>query len=115
MRLSQIRFVTACQQLLALGVVLAVLTPAASIVSLDVVGQRPEAPGAGAYLSASRATVPTAAVEPEVTDYALSPALEDDQGDRPGPQKQVAEPHEVVSQPAPVVGYGAVGVTWSQG
>ncbi|CAA9419108.1 FG-GAP-like repeat-containing protein [uncultured Nocardioides sp.] len=115
MRLSQIRFVTACQQLLALGVVLAVLTPAASIVSLDVVGQRPEAPGAGAYLSASRATVPTTAVEPEVTDYALSPALEDDQGDRPGPQKQVAEPHEVVSRPAPVVGYGAVGVTWRQG
>ena len=30
MRPSKARFVTACQQLLALGVVLAVLTPAAS-------------------------------------------------------------------------------------
>ena len=32
------RFVTACQQLLALAVVLAALTPAAGIVTLDVVG-----------------------------------------------------------------------------
>ena len=40
---TQARFVTACQQLLALGVVLAVLTPAASVISLDVVS---EAPGA---------------------------------------------------------------------
>ncbi len=37
MRPTQARFVTACQQLLALGVVLAVLTPAASVVTLDVV------------------------------------------------------------------------------
>lgn len=112
MRLSQIRFVTACQQLLALGVVLAVLTPAASIVSLDVVGQRPGAPDA--RLAASRATVPTTVVEPEVTDYSLVPDAADDAG-RPGPQKQAAQPHEVVSEPAPVVGYGAVGVTWQQG
>jgi hypothetical protein len=35
------RYVTACQQLLALGVVLAALTPAASVVSLDVVGSAP--------------------------------------------------------------------------
>jgi len=35
------RFVTACQQVLALGVVLAVLTPAASVVTLDVVGTGP--------------------------------------------------------------------------
>ena len=39
------RFVTACQQLLALGVVLAALTPAASVVSLDVVGTAPTATG----------------------------------------------------------------------
>ena len=41
MRPSKARFVTACQQLLALGVVLAVLTPAASVISLDVVRRRP--------------------------------------------------------------------------
>ena len=41
------RFVTACQQLLALAVVLAALTPAAGIVTLDVVDSGP-AGGAGA-------------------------------------------------------------------
>ncbi len=40
---SKIRFVTACQQILALGVVLAVLTPAANVMSLDVVHDRGEA------------------------------------------------------------------------
>jgi hypothetical protein len=46
---SRTRYVTACQQLLALGVVVAALTPAASVVSLDVVRQTPgsvPAPGA---------------------------------------------------------------------
>jgi hypothetical protein len=38
---SKIRFVTACQQVLALAAVLAVLTPAASVVSLDVVRESP--------------------------------------------------------------------------
>ena len=47
MRPSKARFVTACQQLLALGVVLAVLTPAASVITLDVVSQAPRAPRAG--------------------------------------------------------------------
>jgi len=41
---SRSRFVTACQQLLALAVVLAVLTPAASLVTLDVVGSAPVGP-----------------------------------------------------------------------
>lgn len=42
---SRIRFVTLCQQLLALGVVLAVLTPATSVISLDVVHDRQAQPG----------------------------------------------------------------------
>lgn len=40
---SKIRFVTACQQVLALAAVLAVLTPAANVISLDVVHDRREA------------------------------------------------------------------------
>ena len=45
---SRTRYVTACQQLLALGVVVAALTPAASVVSLDVVRQTPgSVPGPG--------------------------------------------------------------------
>jgi hypothetical protein len=42
MRPSRARYVTACQQLLALGVVLVALAPAAGVVSLDVVGVEPE-------------------------------------------------------------------------
>ena len=49
---SRSRFVTACQQLLALAVVLAVLTPAASIVTLDVVGSGPAGATALAHPSA---------------------------------------------------------------
>ena len=42
----QARLVTLCQQTLALGVVLAVLTPASGVVSLDVVGVGPGGPPA---------------------------------------------------------------------
>jgi len=38
---SRARFVTACQQLLALGVVVVALVPATRVVSLDVVGEQP--------------------------------------------------------------------------
>jgi hypothetical protein len=38
---SRARYVTACQQLLALGVVVIALVPATRVVSLDVVGVRP--------------------------------------------------------------------------
>jgi hypothetical protein len=38
---SRARFVTACQQLLALGVVVVALVPATRVVSLDVVGVHP--------------------------------------------------------------------------
>ena len=70
------RFVTACQQLLALGVVAAVITPASSLISLDVVRQPPasgfvgtqagQAQGSGtlsAYARVARrtATLPAAA------------------------------------------------------
>ncbi|WP_426244852.1 FG-GAP-like repeat-containing protein [Nocardioides sp. LHG3406-4] len=119
MRSSQVRFITACQQLLALGVVVAVLTPAASIVSLDVVARQPGAqggqPSAAAYLSSARARVPAKAVEPKVTDYSLTPDAAATKGGTMGGQRQVVAPHELVSEPAPVVGYGAVGVTWEHG
>ena len=40
---SRARFVTLCQQLLALGVVVVALVPATRVVSLDVVGVHPGA------------------------------------------------------------------------
>lgn len=119
-------FVTACQQLLALGVVLAALTPAASVVSLDVVRDTPGAgrttlPDAGlaAYTreSARASRVPTAAVRPEVSEYALTSAP----GAKAAPTVRARGKvgalggAEVTSLPEPVEGYGAVGVTWQQG
>ncbi len=130
MRPSQAHFVTSCQQLLALGAVLAVLTPAASVISLDVVGQAPTPESQGgiragsghaveltAYTRESRreSLVPTAPVDAEVTDYALTP--------QPGVRGRVAlqartvagaEPGStaVVSRPLAAEGYAGVGVTW---
>src|SRR3954462_12863657 len=81
---SKSSFVTGCQQILALGVVLAALAPAASVVSLDVVRETPgAAPPAtihgdlAAYTRVSHraTTVPTAPVDPIVDEYSL-----------PGPQ-----------------------------
>lgn len=74
MRLGQARFVTGCQQLLALGAVLAVLTPAASVISLDVVHQAPTQAAAPALREVS-ARVPTAAVDPVVREYPLTAPL----------------------------------------
>ncbi|MFN8193588.1 MAG: FG-GAP-like repeat-containing protein [Nocardioidaceae bacterium] len=127
MRPGQARFVTACQQLLALAAVLAVLTPAASVISLDVAGDG--APGHASRPTDARlrstasatdtARVPTRVVDPVVTEYALTPS--------PGQKLAAgalkarttagtrAGTTELLSQPLPVSGYGAVGVTWEQG
>ena len=48
MRPTRAHYVTACQQLLALGFVVVAMAPAASVVSLDVVGVEPDAPPAPA-------------------------------------------------------------------
>src|SRR5918992_1595959 len=126
MQPRQARFVTVCQQLLALGVVLAVVTPAAAVISLDVVPERrggraaetavPMAEHARAAMVPSE--VPTAAVDPKVREYSLTA--------RPGARvapgrlqaRSVIRPSgasEVTSRPLPVTGYGAVGVTWQPG
>ncbi len=126
MQPSQARFVTVCQQLLALGVVLAVLTPAAGVISLDVVPERPVGSAAGtsavpmaAYARAATvpSRVPTAAVDAEVEEYQLTAP----RGARIAPDRLMARSvvrpggAEVTSRPLPVTGYGAVGVTWQDG
>ncbi|MDQ4052556.1 MAG: N-acetylmuramoyl-L-alanine amidase [Actinomycetota bacterium] len=121
------RFVTVCQQLLALGLIVAVLTPAANVVSLDVVTERPgaasdpTAPTAfAAYARAAQQTsvVPDEAVEATVKEYALTP-----------PANAKVAPGSLMSRsargadgattltslPQPVTGYGTVGVTWGPG
>lgn len=135
---SKTRYVTACQQILALGVVLAALTPAASVVSLDVVRERPDQGVAGhrpagalaAYTKAQARTsvLPAGPVDPKVTEVSLTAAPA---AGRHGKASTLAAGHvtanarskpgllpgstEVTSIPEPVTGYGAVGVTWEHG
>src|SRR5262245_44772832 len=130
MRPSKARFVTACQQLLALGAVLAVLTPAASVISLDVVQRTPQSTGeaTGGHPTAGLAAytrettrktpVPTAPVDAKVQEYSLTAAP----GSKVAPGALSARTKigalgasQLVSTPEPVTGYGSVGVTWDQG
>ncbi|MCU1536651.1 MAG: N-acetylmuramoyl-L-alanine amidase, family 2, partial [Humibacillus sp.] len=134
---SKTRFITACQQMLALAVVLAALTPAASVVTLDVVREVPGSHGArtevvgdlAAYVRASARTskVPTQVVDPTVSEYALTaPAATSARGKsaslaaattglartKPG---ALPGSTELLSRPQPVTGYGTIGVTWAHG
>lgn len=124
MRPAQARFVTLCQQFLALGAVLAVLTPAASVLTLDIVAVRPDAehsaapgrlPSSQLAAQARPARVPTAPVDPVVREVSLTPpagvqrrSLASSQ--RPLPDRRT----EILARPVPVEGYGAIGVTWSR-
>jgi hypothetical protein len=126
------RFVTACQQLLALAVVLAALTPAASVVTLDVVGTGPvvggttpgtTAPAALAAYTAEavqRSRVPTAPVKSHVREVQLTSATPS-VGRSATPTRSarvVAErggSSSLTTTPQKVTGFGEVGVTWAHG
>ena len=129
MRSSQARFVTACQQLLALGVVLAVLTPAASVITLDVVNQAPHGsagtsdsgrPTAGlsAYSTEAKrkAVVPTETVDAGVAEYELTtPAVGGKIATAPTARAKIGSLKsgtELTTDPVAVEGYGGVGLTW---
>ncbi|MGV3561859.1 MAG: FG-GAP-like repeat-containing protein [Nocardioides sp.] len=111
-------FVTVCQQLLALAAVLAVLTPATTLISLDVVRQPPAVAGAGAadgqgaltaYARAARkvATLPAGPVRAQVREVALRPTA------GVAARRVAGGAVTVTSAPEVVTGYGAVGVTWA--
>jgi len=116
------RFVVACQQLLALGIVLAALTPAARTITMDV---RPASPvdartpvGIDLLAASAPATVPTAAVAPDVAEYSLTAP----KGARLAPgalrassRRTATGGQRLTSDAVPVVGYAAVGVTWQHG
>jgi hypothetical protein len=107
---SKARYVTACQQLLALGAVLAVLAPATGVISLDVIAQHPRSTEPAhsvtarspeqARSDARPAAVPSAPVDAVVEEVPLSPV----------PAKASTE---VISAPTEIDGLGTVGVTWS--
>jgi len=129
MRPSRARFITACQQLLALGVVLAVLTPAAGVISLDVVVRRPDgtmaAVGHGAITPDSApALVATRPVDATVREIALTQRAAHTQtsGRSVAPTTPNARMipstggrTSVLSAPQEVDGFGTVGLTWQQG
>lgn len=113
---SKARFVTVCQQLLALGAVLAVLAPAADVISLNVVpGPVDAAQPTTVSVAADQTEVATAPVEPTVSEYPLgADRTADKPADKPADSANgPAAADEVTSKPAPVLGYGAIGVTWS--
>ena len=130
------RFVTACQQLLVLGVICAALTPAANVVSLELVPRAPSESGAAAGSTATgaaaslpdasmaayaratnlKARVPTTVVDPIVEEYSLTaPAGARIKPDALALSSRRTTPAAdvLVSDPQPVTGYGAVGVTWA--
>ncbi len=121
MRPLQARLVTLCQQVLALGVVLVVLTPASGVVSLDIVGthpgQQPAGLAGGQALPAElmSATVPTKPVTPEVTEVPLTGAAGGFSGLRGRTVAGGATDARVTSTPQSVAGFAAVGVTWQHG
>lgn len=116
------RFVTLCQQALALAVVVAVLTPAARTVTMEV---RPAEPGGAAVpgtvtlqAATTPVTVPTEVVDPTVAAYPLTPSPKGVSGrvTLHGSVKQLADGSDkVTSEALPVEGYGTVGVTWAHG
>lgn len=118
MRPLQARLVTLCQQVLALGVVLVVLTPASGVVSLDIVGDRPARPagtGAPAPAALMSATVPTRVVTPTVTEVPLTDAGGGTFGLQGRTVAGGATDARVVSKPQEVTGFAAIGVTWKHG
>jgi hypothetical protein len=116
------RYVSACQQLLALGLVLAALTPAARTITMDV---RPASPtsahhhaGVALRSASAPATVPTTVIDPDVAEYSLTAPT----GARLAPgalrassRRTATGGQELTSDAVPVLGYGAVGVTWQHG
>ncbi len=129
---NRARFVTVCQQLLALGLILAALTPAANIVSLDVVTGGPGVTGPGAtgasevpaefaaYVRASQqeSVLPDGPVDAKVEEYPLTAPANARVAPSSLEAKRTVAPSgasTIVSQPQPVTGYGTVGVTWGAG
>lgn len=116
----RIRFVTLCQQLLALAVVVAVLTPAARTVTMDVRPAQPLDIAPEMALQAAPVEVPTKPVATEVDAYALTeddgPGASRSTGEVHATERSTADGGEVIdSEVVPVDGYGTVGVTWAPG
>lgn len=138
MRPSKSSFITACQQMLVLGAVLAVLAPAAGVISLDVVTRHPADTAAGLVrhgaikTESAPALVATRPVDAHLTSVALTPTATSPQV-KSGATGRVAAINttsvtadarllrrsagtvEVRSTPQAVDDFGTVGLTWAPG
>lgn len=134
MREKRSRFVLACQQVLAVGTVVAVAAPAASVVTLDIVAPAPPSvTGAAATPSEARSLVASAPVQPEVSEIPITgvetaglnalavrsdPLGSDTSGHlRLASAEQATAGAKLAALTAPerVSGYATVGVTWKHG
>src|SRR5215217_528216 len=123
------RFVTATQQLLALAVVCAGLTPAIGVVSLDVVGEAPSSEGGPLALMSAygeealkTSTLPSGPVSADLREVPLTGPVGGKTLGRTAavtPNARVAATPDggsrLTSVPQEVTGYGSVGVTWAHG
>ena len=118
MRPLQARLVTLCQQVLALGVVLVVLTPASGVVSLDIVGEAPGAPAA-APAAPARADVGDRPHEGGDAERHRGAAHRRRRRRSPvsaGARSRAVPPRHAWSAPrSRWTRFGAVGVTWQSG
>ncbi|GAA4803790.1 N-acetylmuramoyl-L-alanine amidase [Nocardioides caeni] len=118
-RPGRLRFVTVCQHLLALAVVVAVLTPAARTVTMDVQPAQPvQVQPTDVALRAADfpSKVPTGPVAADVDEYALTAPAGKGQArasTRATAKVAAGGEEQVLSDVVPVDGYGAVGVTWA--
>ncbi|HJQ07409.1 MAG TPA: hypothetical protein VJ872_18310, partial [Nocardioides sp.] len=119
-RTLRTRFVTLCQQVLALAVVLAVLTPAARTITMDVrpmpLGGESTVAGAAtlsAYVRASEtpSVVPAGPVHAKVVSYALGATGRSTFA----PRLAARGGTSILTRALPVKNFGAVGVTWAPG
>ena len=126
----QARFVTATQQVLALAVVCAALTPAIGVVSLDVVAEAPDNGSVApmALMSAygeealKTAKLPSGPVSAKLREVPLTSPVGGKTLGRMAavtPNARVAVAPDggsrLTSVPQKVTGYGSVGVTWAHG
>ena len=113
------RFILLCQQALATATVLAVMTPAASMITLDIAAPEPPTAGAGSASPRGEASlVATQPVKPDVVEVEVDGV--DQEGldaVTPSSREQRIARRELaaLSAPEPVTGYATVGVTWEPG
>lgn len=109
------RYVASTQQLLVLGVVLAALVPASTVVDLKVV--RPgEVPVSGSQVAVpSAAQVPADSVDAHLEEISLTAPLAGRVTAQAKKAASAGDALTVTSLPQPVDGFGTVGLTWAPG